>query len=185
MSKYVFFTILVSSEGDEKDASHFLLPANLMPREDGISQYQGVPFPNQLGQISSNHIQEMNRPSKMKFDIDHNRAADTENIGIENVSNKSCSVKDDNSKSSTSDEMWLPQPIYPISESIQKSSESSAILRLDNNTKKKNVQSWLQKLTPSKSAKPNTVNNNHHNFLDTHQNVVDYYGGGFGADIKL
>ena len=56
MSKYVFLIILVSSEGDEKDASHFLLPANLIPREDGISQYQGVPFPNQLGQISSNHI---------------------------------------------------------------------------------------------------------------------------------
>ena len=127
----------------------------------------------------------MNRPNKIELNRDRNRASDTDVIGIENISNKSCSVKDDNSKSSTSDEMWLPQPIYPISESIQKSSESSTILRLDNNTKKKNVQSWLQKLTPSKSAKPNTVNNNHHNFLDTHQNAVDYYGGGFGADIKL
>ena len=185
MYQNIFSTIVVSSEGDEKDASHFPLPSNLILTEDRISQYQEVPFPNQLGQISSNHIQEMNRPNKMKFDRDSNLALDTENIGLENASSKSCSVKDENSKSSTSDEMWLPQPIYPISESIQKSSESSTILRLDNNTKKKNVQSWLQKLTPNKSAKPNTVNNNHHNFLHTHQNVVDYYGGGFGADIRL
>ena len=98
--------------------------------------------------------------------------------------------KDGNSNFPSSDDIWLPQPIYPSTELTQKPNQHqpSPTIKLDNSTKKKNVQSWLQKITAGKSQ-PNTqkeADSNHQSKSHIKPQLsADYYGGNFGGDVPL
>ena len=98
--------------------------------------------------------------------------------------------KDNNSNIPSNDDIWLPQPIYPTTELTQnpKQQQPSPTIKLDNSTKKKNVQSWLQKITAGKSQ-PNTqkeADSNHQSKSHIKPQLsADYYGGNFGGDVPL
>ena len=93
--------------------------------------------------------------------------------------------------STSSSDIWLPQPIYPNSELPAKLlNQSPGIIKLDNSAKKKNVQNWLQKITqpskPSTIQKQGTVHSNiQTNSILKQQFPVDYYGGDYGGDVRL
>ena len=98
------------------------------------------------------------------------------------------STRERASNSHTDPEIWLPQPIYPRSELSQNLMQPAPSIKLDNNAKKKNVQKWLQKITPIKSTtiqKNNGVSNNESDFISTQQVSANYYGGDFGGDVRL
>ena len=107
-----------------------------------------------------------------------------------NIGSQYNGKKDGNSNFPSNDDIWLPQPIYPNTELTQKSNpqQSSPTIKLDNSTKKKNVQSWLQKITAGKSQ-PNTqkeADSNHQSKSHIKPQLsADYYGGNFGGDVPL
>ena len=94
--------------------------------------------------------------------------------------------KDGNYNNPSSDDIRLPQPIYPSTELTQKtpSRQPSPTIKLDSNTKKKNVQSWLQKITAGKSpsTQRENVSNQHNKSHIKPQLSADYYGVDFGGD---
>ena len=142
--------------------------------------------PDQFNRVPPNYTEEIIRVDDLEYIPSDPILHEMFNRNIESQYN---GKKDGNYNNPPNDDIWLPQPIYPSTELTQNttSQQPSPTIKLDSNTKKKNVQSWLQKITAGKS--PNTqreiVSNQQNKSHIKPQLSADYYGGDFGGDVPL
>ena len=142
--------------------------------------------PDQFNRVPPNYTEEIIRVDDLEYIPSDPILHEMFNRNIESQYN---GKKDGNYNNPPNDDIWLPQPIYPSTELTQNttSQQPSPTIKLDSNTKKKNVQSWLQKITAGKS--PNTqreiVSNQQNKSHIKPQLSADYYGGDFDGDVPL
>ena len=161
-----------------------MLSANSFSQRNDRCSGNALSSPYGTNQLQSNYAGDMVTDDNL------------EGLSYCQISNE-LATSDANSKNANADgvqnnfldnhDVWLPQPIYPLGVENKSECKSSSITRMENISKKKNVQNWLQKITPLKTSTPKIRGNNNKNprRFEEKAHVADFYGGGFVEDVRL